>query len=239
MHSIWVALAGAAVYLDATAVGQLMIGQPLIACPLWGLIVGRPEIGLFFGVVFQFLWSGSLAIGAGKFPEGGVGALVATALAARVPPLESGEPAWVVLAVAALIGIAAAQLGGEVTPVVRKVMSRYAPRVVDAAAGGHNGRFRILFGGAILIHAITGFTFTLLMFLGGTWLFSLYTGTFSAGGISSAVAGSTDSLLSGIWPALLGAGVAVIVRQFVSRRHLVWFVVPALLFFAVGLLWQS
>ena len=53
-----------------------MICQPLIACPLWGILVGRPEIGLFFGVVFQLIWLGNLQIGAAKFPEGNIGAFV-------------------------------------------------------------------------------------------------------------------------------------------------------------------
>lgn len=239
MSAVWVAVAGAIVYLDTTAVGQIMICQPLIACPLWGMIVGRPEIGLFFGVTFQLLWLGSLPIGAAKFPEGNLGALIATALAAGIPPLENGEPAWIVLAVAALIGILAAQLGGEVTPLVRKVMNNYAPRVVQAAEEGKAGKFRVLFGGAVAIQAAAGFLFTLAMFLAGKWIFSLYTGNFSAAGVSGAVVGSTDTLLSGIWPALLGASVAVVVREFVHKRHLAWFAIPAICFFIAGWLWQS
>ena len=239
MQALWVAFAGAIVYLDTTAVGQIMIGQPLIACPLWGWIVGRPEIGLFFGVTFQLLWLGSLPIGAAKFPEGNVGALVATALACRVPPLENGEPAWVVLAVAALVGILTSQMGSEVTPLVRKVLNGYAPRVVRAAEAGQIGRFRVLFGGAILFHALAGFALTWIAFAAGKWIFSLYTGSFSAAGISSAVVDSTDTLLSGIWPALLGAGVAVIVRQFVRKRHVLWFAAPAAVSFAAMWIWQS
>ena len=239
MSALWVAVAGAIVYLDTTAVGQFMICQPLIACPLWGLIVGRPEIGLFFGVTFQLLWLGSLPIGAAKFPEGNLGAFVATALAARIPASGNGEPAWVVLAVAAFIGIVAAQIGGEMTPLVRKLMDRYAPRVVAAAEAGRTGMFRLLFAGAIAVHAAAGFFFTLIVFFAGQWVFSLYTGSFSAAGVSRAVVGSTDVLLSGIWPAMLGAGVAVIARQFVVKRHLAWFLAPTLIAFLTVWLWRS
>ena len=239
MESVWVALAGAIVYLDTTAVGQIMISQPLIACTLWGVIVGRPEIGLFFGIVFQLLWLGSLAIGAARFPEGNVGAFVATALAARIPPLANGEPAWIVLAVAAFVGILTAQFGSYVTPLVRKIMNSYAPRVVAAASAGNVGQFRLLFAGGIGIHAVTGFVFTLIAFLAGKWICSLYTGDFSTAGVSGAVVQSTDTLLSGIWPALLGAGVAVITWQF-TRKHLwKWFAASTVVFFVAGWLWQS
>jgi mannose/fructose/N-acetylgalactosamine-specific phosphotransferase system component IIC len=239
MNAAWVALAGAAVYLDTTAVGQIMIGQPIVACPLWGLIVGRPEIGLFFGVVFQLLWLGSLAIGAAKFPEGNVGAFVATALASQVPPSISGEPAWVVLTAAALVGIITAQFGSHVTPLVRKVMNLYVPQVVESAANGRAGKFRVLFAGAIAIHALAGFVLTLAAFVGGMWILSLYTGNFSSAGVSRAVVESTDALLSGIWPAMLGAGVAVIAFQFVRKRHVAWFALSGALFFALGWVWQS
>ncbi len=239
MHSIWVALAGAIAYLDTTAVGQIMLGQPLIACPLWGLIVGRPEIGLFFGVVFQLLWLGSLAIGAGKFPEGNVGALTATALAARIPPLENGEPAWIVMSVAALVGIITAQFGSHVTSLVRKVMNELAPHVVSAAAAGNVVRFRLLFGAGIAIHACAGFALTLLAFSVGKWIFSLYTGDFSTAGVSRAVVDSTDNLLSGIWPALLGAGAAVITYQFTRKRHIGWYLLSFAVFLSAGWLWLS
>ena len=239
MHALWVALAGMIVYLDTTAVGQIMIAQPIIACPLWGLMVGRFEIGLFFGVVFQLLWLSSLAVGAGRFPEGNVGALAATALAAQIPPLANGEPAWIVLSVAALVGIITAQLGSHVTPLVRKIMSKYTPKVVEAAAAGNAARFRLLFGGAIGIHAAAGFVLTLVAFVGGKWVFSLYTGDFSTAGVSGAVVESTDDLLSGIWPAILGAGAAVIAYQFTRKRNAGWFALATTVFLLVGWLWTS
>lgn len=239
MESCWVALAGAILYLDTTAVGQIMISQPLIACTLWGVIVGRPEIGLFLGVVFQLLWLGSLAIGAARFPEGNVGAFVATALAARIPPLHNGEPAWIVLTVAAFVGILTAQFGSYVTPQVRRIMNNYAPRVVAAASAGNNVKFRVLIAGGIGIHAVAGSLFALISFLAGKWIFALYTGSFSTAGVSEAVVQSTDALLSGIWPALLGAGVAVIAWQFTRKKMWTWFATSALLFLVMGWIWQS
>ncbi len=237
MEALWVALAGALVYLDTTAVAQFMISQPLIACPLWGLAVGRPEIGLFFGVAFQLIWLGSLPVGAAKFPEGNVGALVATALAARIAPSAAGLPAWITLLTAAAVGIITAHAGSEVTPLVRRFLSGYCERVVAAAQAGKRAAFALLFGGAIGVHALAGFLLTLIAFLAGKWVLSLYLGDFATAGINPALVARTDELLSGLWPGLLGAGVAVIVGRFVRRSSFGWFAGAALAGVALGWLW--
>jgi len=231
---LWVALTGAIVYLDTTAVAQIMICQPLIVCPLWGLIVGRPEIGLFFGVAFQLLWLGSFPVGAARFPEGNIGALVATAVAAGIPAAENGQPAWIVLTLATVVGILTAHLGSEVTPLVRKLMSRYSPQVVKAAQEGRRRRFALLYFGAVGIHAGAGFLLTALAFLVGKWIFALYLGPFAALGLSEALVAQTDRMLSGIWPALLGAGAAIVAGRFVQRVSAKWFVLSLAAGLGVG-----
>jgi len=237
MQWLWAGLAGAIVYLDTTAVGQFMICQPLIACPLFGLLVGRPEIGLFFGTTFQLLWLGSLPVGAAKFPEGNMGALVATALAAQTAPSVGGEPAWIVLAVAAAMGILTAHFGADVTMLVRKIMSGYAPKVMLAAEQGRSVRFSFLFAGAIGLHAAAGAALTMLALWIGSWVLSLYVGAFAQAGISAALVAQTDRLLRGLWPALLGVGAMVLARQFVKRSTVLWFALAATTGAAVGWLW--
>jgi mannose PTS system EIIC component len=237
LQAIWLALAGMVVYLDTTAVAQLMISQPLIACPLWGFLVGRPEIGLFFGVTFQLIWLGSLPIGAAKFPEGNLGALVATALAARIAPTPTGEPAWIALAAAAVLGILTAMLGAEVTPKVRRVFATYAPRVVEAAKRGQRLRFTTLFLGAMGIHAAAGFLTALAAYEIGWKLLTIAFGDLAVAGVSVAIVARTNDLAASIWPGLLGAGVAVIVGRFVRRPLAAWFAVVAVVVAAAGWLW--
>lgn len=237
MEAVWIALAGAVVYLDTTAVAQFMISQPLIACPLWGLIVGRPEIGLFFGVAFQLVWMGSLPVGAARFPEGNVGALVATALAARVAPVEGGMPAWITLTIAALVGILTAYAGSHVTPLVRRFLVGYADRVVAAAVARQRAQVSALFAGALGVHILAGFLLTMISFLAGQWIFSLYLGDFSTAGVSPAVVAGTDRLLSAIWPGLLGAGVAVMMHRFVQRSSLPLYAGAAVTGIVLGWLW--
>jgi len=66
---------------DTAAFGQFMVGQPLAAGWLAGIIIGRPIEGLFLGGALQMLWSRLAPVGAAAYPDvgpatvGGVGTL--------------------------------------------------------------------------------------------------------------------------------------------------------------------
>lgn len=227
MDVLWAALAGMLVYLDTTAVAQVMICQPLIVCPLWGLAAGQPEIGILFGIVFQLIWLGNLPVGAAKFPEGNVGALVATAIAVQTPPLAAGFN-WSVLTAAALTGILTAHFGAEATLAVRKLLTSLAPQVVAAAVAGETARFARLFWGAIGLHAAAGFALTAAGYLLGLEIIlPLWSKLFAAG----------SAPLAGLWPGLLGVGAAVIISRFVRRGTRTWFGTALGVGLAAGALW--
>ena len=213
MSWIWAAVAGMAVYLDTTAVAQIMICQPIVACPLWGWIAGRLDVGILFGIIFQLLWSGSLPAGAAKFPEGNVGALVATALAVQAAPAAGNELPWLAFTLAILIGVIIAYAGAELTVLVRRLMVGFAPRVTAAAEAGDNTRFSLLFAGAVGIHALAGLFLTAAGLLVGSILLKNVNG------------GAAQEFFRGIWPLMLGAGAAVVVSRFARRERLRWFYV--------------
>ncbi len=222
------ALAGTVVYLDTSVLGQTLLGQPIVACVLYGLLVDRPEIGLFFGVIFELLWLANLQIGAAKFSEGSIGAIIATATAARVAPSEtSGEPAWIVLLLCTALGLIFSHLGRELAPVVRKLMNRIAEQFVDACARGESGSKWTL--AALGTHVGAGFVFTLVGVVTGHFLLMLYFGQFYALGPGEGVVQATDALCSSMWPGLIGAGSAAAVVQLVSRKDWVWAVLTGLL----------
>jgi len=222
MSWMWAAVAGMVVYLDTTAIAQIMICQPIIACPLWGWIAGRPDVGIFCGVVFQLLWSGSLPVGAAKFPEGNVGALTATALAVKAAPAGGSELPWLALSLAILIGVIIAYAGAELTVLVRRLMVGFAPRVTAAAEAGDNTRFSLLFAGAVGIHALAGLLLTAAGLLVGSILLKNVNG------------GAMPQVFRGIWPLMLGAGAAVVVSRFARRERLRWFYVALALGLAGG-----
>ncbi len=68
------ATVGGLLALDATAVGQILISQPLISGPIIGLIFGDLQTGLLVGTLLQLIWIGKLPVG-GANPSLGVALL--------------------------------------------------------------------------------------------------------------------------------------------------------------------
>lgn len=218
------ALAGAVVYLDTSVIGQTLLGQPIVACVLYGLLVDRPEVGLFFGVLFELIWLANLQIGAAKFCEGSLGAIIATAVAASVAPSEvTGEPAWIVLLIAMSLGLVFAHLGRELAPIVRRTMNGVAERYVSDSALGKSGAAWVLT--ALGVHVLAGAAFTALGVGTGHVLLRLYFGEFYALGPGPNVVQATDVLCAGIWPSMLGVGAAAALLQLVSRKDWPWAIV--------------
>ena len=165
MQLIWAALAGMVVYLDTTAIAQILICQPIIACPIWGYLIGDTSTGLLIGVIFQLLWLGNLQIGAARFAEGNIGAFIAVALAT---PGINGLSLSIIPA--SIIGLLAAHFGSYLAPMVRRAVGRITPDYVLAAEQGNNSRVRHYFLLAVGIHLLAGFLYTLLWLVIGKFL---------------------------------------------------------------------
>jgi mannose/fructose/N-acetylgalactosamine-specific phosphotransferase system component IIC len=76
---------GVLVGLDMASVAQTMVSRPLVAGFVAGLIVGDPASGLMIGVVLEFFALEVLPVGAARYPDFGLGAVVAVATAAGSP----------------------------------------------------------------------------------------------------------------------------------------------------------
>lgn len=57
------ALIGGFLSLDATAVGQILISQPLFSGSIIGLALGDVQTGLLVGTILQLIWIGKLPVG--------------------------------------------------------------------------------------------------------------------------------------------------------------------------------
>ncbi|MBZ0253498.1 MAG: PTS sugar transporter subunit IIC [Candidatus Methylomirabilis sp.] len=64
-----IGLLGGVLFLDRTAVGNVMISRPIVAGPAMGLLVGEPWAGLWVGALFEMLWIGAAPIGAFLPPD--------------------------------------------------------------------------------------------------------------------------------------------------------------------------
>ena len=81
MGLIPVCLIGALISLDSVAVFQILISQPIVACTIIGWLSNDPTTGIHIGLMMQLIWSSTLPGGAVTFPDGNLGAIVATIIA--------------------------------------------------------------------------------------------------------------------------------------------------------------
>ena len=153
----WVLLAalGAALFLDAWPVGQTMLSRPIVAGPLAGLVLGAPAEGVFWGAVFEAVYLGILPIGAARYPDAGLAALVATAVA--VPAAGTEAAGYLV---AAAVGAGAI---GERATVLQRLWNGRAARGVrrQVEAGDLSAPGRAI-AAAVVRGAALGATITIL-----------------------------------------------------------------------------
>ena len=133
---LFLALWGVFVGLDMASVAQTMVSRPLVAGFVAGLIVGDPAVGLMMGVVLEFFTLEVLPVGAARYPDYGLGAVVAVATAA-------GSPSVLGTGLGVGVGLMVAYVGGVGAHLV-KVLN--GADVVRNAAALDTGRVRAVYG---------------------------------------------------------------------------------------------
>lgn len=133
-----VALLAGVVGLDVVSFPQAMISRPIVGATLGGAFLGAPEAGLVCGTALECLALESLPVGASRYPEWGSASVVAGAVAA-VGATNSSFPDVGAFAVAVLVGIVTAWIGGWTMVQHRQLIARFArPRLDQLAAGSRN-----------------------------------------------------------------------------------------------------
>jgi PTS system mannose-specific IIC component len=82
-----------------------MLSRPLVAGTIAGVIVGDPAGGLMMGVLLEFFALDVLPVGASRYPDYGLGSVVAVAVVA-------GSPSWLSTGLGGALGLAVAYVGG-------------------------------------------------------------------------------------------------------------------------------
>lgn len=123
---------GALVFLDAWPVGQTMLSRPIVAGPLAGAVLGTPAEGVFWGAVFEAVYLGVLPVGAARYPDAGLAAIVGTVVASQGGGEETA---------AYLVGVALAAglLGDWTSGFQRRWNGRAAAAVRGRVAAGDLG----------------------------------------------------------------------------------------------------
>jgi mannose/fructose/N-acetylgalactosamine-specific phosphotransferase system component IIC len=214
-------LLGALILLDRWQVGEFGLSQPIVACPLLGLVYGDVGAGLYFGMALQLAWMAALPLGRQQSLDyqgaGVVGVLsyfVLSHPAARSAGGDSGQYVFVSL----LIAVFGSFLGAALDVGNKRVNNSVYRRGTNAPGPGR----------AVLWH-LAGLATGMLrgVVLVGVFLI-----------IAVALSRFVGMLPSFSWPELLalplGLGIAAGFRMFVSLRRLPWAAAGGAL---AGLLW--
>ncbi|MEO0083483.1 MAG: PTS sugar transporter subunit IIC [candidate division WOR-3 bacterium] len=156
---IILSLTAATVLLDKLAVGEFGLSQPLILCPLIGLIFNNFDIGLFLGCVLQLIWLGSLPLG-GKEPldnqGAGAVAICGYILGQKVLPEISHER----LVFVALLLAGFASILGQVLSQMTKKINNHLVNNLNIYSSYHSIFFANIAG--LLIYFLRGFVLVIV-----------------------------------------------------------------------------
>ena len=122
--------------LDVVSFPQAMISRPIVAATLGGAFVGAPVAGLVCGAALECLALEALPVGASRYPEWGSASVVAGAVAAT-GATAGAMPSAGAFAVAVVVGIATAWIGGLSMIKHRQIIAGFAHRRLGQLAAGN------------------------------------------------------------------------------------------------------
>ncbi|UCD23352.1 MAG: PTS sugar transporter subunit IIC [Gemmatimonadota bacterium] len=125
----WLLLWSVLVGLDLASVVQMMIARPLVASTVTGFILGDPAAGATVGVVLELFALEVLPVGASRYPDYGLGAIPAAAVAAGAPGVFGSG-------FGVAVGLVMAYLGGKAIHLVRVENAMDVRRHRDALDSG-------------------------------------------------------------------------------------------------------
>ncbi len=163
--------------LDHTAVGQLMLSQPLVGGWVLGLALGSPIEGLAAGSVLQLLCLKELPVGASIPPDGELAGLTGAALYLTFPR----SPQWTdtaVLGLAVLLFFPLAHLGRFAEALVRRANGRWTGVTLARMREGRYGSAQRAAAGGLALFFLKPFALSLAVL----WLLPLLIPVGAGGG---------------------------------------------------------
>lgn len=162
-------LLGGVLGLDVVSFPQAMISRPIVACTLGGAFAGDAVAGLVCGAALECLAVESLPVGASRYPEWGSASTVAGVLAAQGAAGSAFPPAGA-LAIAMMMGIFTAWVGGWSMVRHRKLIASWARPRLDLLASGSERTVVSLQLFGMTVDFLRGSLLTLLMLIPGLLL---------------------------------------------------------------------
>jgi PTS system mannose-specific IIC component len=152
-------LLGGLILLDKWALGEFGISQPLVACPLIGLIFGDFATGLSLGIALELVWIAGLPLGGKVLPDGQAAGVVA--MASYILGRSWTTPERLLFA-SLLFAALASLLGGYTDVVVRRFNSNLFRRAMNQPSAGRIARYHFL---GLVTSFLRGFFLVLIILL--------------------------------------------------------------------------
>ena len=125
-----VSLWGGVVATDTTAVLQIMISRPMVACSVIGLILGNFQLGFTIGVILELLYISELPVGGAHFAESNVGSVAAAAIAVLTARQVPDRVDLIIVSVL-LLAVFISWLGGWLVILMRHINSMVYCSILD------------------------------------------------------------------------------------------------------------
>lgn len=205
-----VALFGALVAADETACGQFMISRPLVAGFVTGLLTGNLVLGCAFGAIFELLYIDVLPAGSSRFPSAGFAPVAAVSACASVGIGSLGEAGGTIPILFLFSALVAAGSGLLVVK-ERKANARLYAVAVRAAEEGDFARMQRMHLSGVLVSMARGVLTVLAVFCV----------VIPLRGFAEGLRHIPDQQFF-IAP-FVALGVAMVVRDFLSKKRLIHF----------------
>ncbi len=205
---------GGLVGLDTTAAWQVLFSHPLFACSLLGLVFGQPQLGIFFGVVFELIWLYDLPVGGAKFPEGNQGSFIGFMLTLTFISLTEVALPWLVL-LGCVYALVVAYLSGMTILLMRRLNYYFVGRADQyAQAGEAKGIERMHLLALLNTYFYSGF-WGLLFYLAGLVILKP---------LLVLLPPTAPFELVHLQAIFLGVGLAIMGKLFFSRRKILYLI---------------
>lgn len=160
---------GGIIGIDTTAAWQVLISHPIIACTLIGALFGEPQLGLFFGIIFELIWLYYLPTGGAKFPEGNIGSFVGLMIVLSFIRDSQYSESWIIL-LACIYSILVAYVFGYTVDRLRQYSNNLIERADRFAESGNiHGVERAHLSGVLLTYFQSA-ALSLIFFISGRFL---------------------------------------------------------------------
>ena len=201
---------GGLIGLDNTAAWQVLFSHPLFACTVLGVAFGEPQLGLFFGIVFELIWLYDIPVGGSQFPEGNLSSFVGLMITLTLLQPYQDSQSWLVL-LSCLYVVAGAYLLGFTIKLMRKNNLRIVYKADQYAASGKEQKIQQMHLIGILHAFVHSALWGLILYLVGVFLLKM---------VLSYLPSNSGFTLDHLRSIFLGIGLTTMISLFTTKKKI-------------------